>query len=132
MGAWGTIPITLPRGRGAVDQARTFAERMLAGLHDRYVVQKLYRVVPVDLAADGVLKIDTGEQMATLIYISVYSGTLDLYAGDVTPSADSIPLTRVVATGFPVPFAMPPDAYKFTVHASQATALRACVIATSA
>lgn len=129
---WGTQPITLPKGKNALASARTFAEEMLAKLVDRYVVPKLYLVTPVDLASDATLPVRTGEQQASLLYVSVYSGTLDIYLGDVTPSTTSIPLTRVTPTGFPVPFALPPDTYKFTLHAANATACRACVIASSA
>jgi hypothetical protein len=88
-------------------------------------------VRPVDLAANATQVIETGEQQATLLMISVFSGTLDIYLGDAAPSATSLPLTRVTPNGFPSPFPLPPDTYKFTIHAAQSTALRACVIASS-
>lgn len=119
--------------RGRSTAAMSLLERLMTRLVDRYVTDKLYKVVPIDLAANGTFKIDTGAQKLTLAYISVYSGTLDLYDGDRgRPAATALPLTRVTPTGFPVPFALPPDAYVFTVHASQSAALRACVILTSA
>jgi hypothetical protein len=106
---------------------------LMKKLVDRYVVQKLYQIEKVDLAAGEVLKLKTGDQQASLFYISVYSGTLDVYQGEIgVPSGNAIPLTRVTPTGFPVPFAVPPDAYTFTLHAANSTACRACVIATSA
>lgn len=131
MSAFGTHPFN-PREKPGSGAGLDLAG-LMKKLVDRYVVNKLYQVHPVDLAAGAVAKIKTGDQQASLFYVSVFSGTLDLYQGEVgTGGTAAIPLARFTATGFPIPFAVPPDAYVFTAFAASGTALRACVIATSA
>lgn len=130
MSGFGTMGGLLPKG--GREPGEGILAHLMRQLVERYVVPKLYRAVPVDLAADRTLKIETGQQQASLVYISVYSGTLDIYNGETSPSATSIPLTRVTPTGFPVPFALPPDSYTFTAHAANSAACRAMVILTSA
>jgi hypothetical protein len=95
-----------------------------------YVQAPLYQIYAISLASSGLTKVLEAPSPATLVYFSVYSGTMDVYFGDGA-STSTTPHTRVTVTGFPVPMAVPPNTYRITVL-SRGGAVSACVILTSA